>query len=163
AIHAHSTAYQRALALMHSNKTKAFNLNLEPAALREKYGKSKFGQGCMLARRLVEAGVPFVEVALGGWDTHQGADQRVRELSNQLDPGMATLISDLRDRGILDSTLIICMGEFGRAPKTGSQHYARAWTAVLAGGGLKTGQVIGHTGRTGSDVESKPIKSPDFM
>src|SRR5439155_16131331 len=129
--------------LMHSTKTKAFELGNEPAKKRDEYGRTRFGQGCLLARRLVEAGVPFVEVALGGWDTHANAVQRVRALSQQVDPGMATLISDLKERGLLDSTLVIWMGEFGRDPRRGSNHYARAWTTVLAGAGLKTGQVVG--------------------
>jgi uncharacterized protein (DUF1501 family) len=163
AINAHLTTYERALALMHSNKTKAFDLNNEPEKVREAYGKDRFGQGCLLARRLVEAEVPFVEVSLGGWDTHQGAVTRVKTLSEQLDPAMATLLAELKDRELLDTTLVICMGEFGRSPGNGSAHYARAWTAVLAGGGLKTGQVIGDTGRSGADVEKRPISCPDFM
>lgn len=162
-IQAHQTTYQRALALMRSNKTKAFDLNHEPASMRDAYGKGRFGQGCLLARRLVEAGVPFVEVSLGGWDTHSNADGRVKTLSEQLDPGMATLIGDLKQRGLLDSTLVICMGEFGRSPGNGSAHFAKAWTAVLAGGGLKTGQVIGSTGAKGGEVEKRPISSADFM
>jgi uncharacterized protein (DUF1501 family) len=163
AIQAHATAYERALALMHSNKTKAFNLNDEPASVREAYGKSKFGQGCLLARRLIEEGVPFVEVTLGGWDTHKDADKRVKVLSEQLDPAMAALLAGLKQRGLLATTLVLCLGEFGRSPKDGSRHYARAWTAVLGGGGLRTGQVIGGTGRSGADVEKQPLSCPDFM
>jgi hypothetical protein len=160
---AHQTYLQRAVRLMHSTKTQAFVLGNEPAKNRDAYGRNRFGQGCLLARRLVEAGVPFVEVALPGWDTHNGAPQRVRNLSQQLDPAMATLISDLKDRRLLDSTLVIWMGEFGRDPRRGSNHYARAWTTVLAGAGLKTGQVIGSTGANGADVTDRPISSPDFM
>jgi uncharacterized protein (DUF1501 family) len=107
--------------------------------------------------------VPFVEVALGGWDTHQGANQRVKALSEQLDPGYATLLADLKDRGLLDSTLVIWMGEFGRSPKNGSQHYARAWTSALAGAGVKVGQVVGSTDGSGADVKDRPISSADFM
>lgn len=162
-INAHLTAYQRALALMRSNKTKAFDLNNEPTSVRDAYGKSRFGQGCLLARRLVEAGVAFVEVSLGSWDTHNNADGRVKALSEQLDPGMATLIGDLKERGLLDSTLVICMGEFGRSPGNGSAHYAKAWTAVLAGGGIKGGQVVGSTGPKGAEADKRPINSPDFM
>lgn len=160
---AHQASLQKALQLMHSDKTKAFELGSEKDSIRDAYGRSRFGQGCLLARRLVEAGVPFVEVALGGWDTHQGASQRVKTLSEQLDPGFATLISDLKDRGLLDSTLVIWMGEFGRSPKNGSQHYARAWTSILAGAGLKVGQVVGATDTSGADVKDRPISSPDFM
>ena len=160
---AHQASMQKALELMHSSKTKAFELSHESAATRDLYGRGRFGQGCLLARRLVEVGVPFVEVALGGWDTHQGATQRVKALSEQLDPGMAALVADLKDRGLLDNTLVIWMGEFGRAPKTGSQHYARAWTSVLAGGGVKGGQVVGSTDASGADVKDRPISSADFM
>ncbi len=160
---AHQASMQKALQLMHSDKTSAFELSHEPSSVREQYGKSRFGQGCLLARRLVEAGVPFVEVALGGWDTHQGANQRVKALSEQLDPAYAALLADLKDRGLLDSTLVIWMGEFGRSPKNGSQHYARAWTSALAGAGIKVGQVVGSTDASGADVKDRPITSADFM
>jgi uncharacterized protein (DUF1501 family) len=160
---AHQASMQKALELMHSSNTTAFELSREKDSTRDLYGRNKFGQGCLLARRLVEVGVPFVEVALGGWDTHQGANQRVKTLSAELDPAMAALIADLKERSLLDDTLVIWMGEFGRAPKTGSQHYARAWTSVLAGGGVKGGQVIGSTDATGADVKDHPISSADFM
>jgi hypothetical protein len=160
---AHQASMQKALDLMHSDKTVAFELSRESDSVRDQYGRNRFGQGCLLARRLVEVGVPFVEVTLGGWDTHQGANQRVKALSQDLDPAMAALIADLKDRGLLDTTLVIWMGEFGRAPKTGSQHYARAWTSVLAGGGIKTGQVVGSTDPKGADVKDRPISSADFM
>jgi hypothetical protein len=160
---AHQASFQKALQLMHSNKTQAFELGREPDSVREKYGKGKFGQGCLLARRLVEAGVPFVEVTLPGWDTHQNANNRVKALSEQLDAPMATLIADLKERGLLDSTLVIWMGEFGRSPKNGSQHYARAWTSILAGAGVKVGQVVGGTDSSGADVKDHPISSADFM
>jgi uncharacterized protein (DUF1501 family) len=163
AITAHQTSYQRALALMHSNKTRAFDLNHESESVRTAYGTNRFGQSCLLARRLVEAGVPFVEVTLPGWDTHADADRRVKSLSEQLDPAMATLIADLKQRGLLDTTLVVWMGEFGRSPANGKNHYARAWTAVLAGAGLKTGQVIGDTGASGAEAEKRPVSSPDFM
>jgi hypothetical protein len=160
---AHQASMTKALELMHSDKTAAFELTREKDSTRDLYGRNKFGQGCLLARRLVEVGVPFVEVALGGWDTHQGATQRVKSLSEQLDPAMAALVADLKDRGLLDNTLVIWMGEFGRSPKNGSQHYARAWTSVLAGGGVKGGQVVGGTDATGADVKDRPISSADFM
>jgi hypothetical protein len=160
---AHTTYVKRAVRLMRSPLTKAFVLGNESTAKRDAYGRNRFGQGCLLARRLVEAGVPFVEVTLPGWDTHADAVGRVRTLSQQLDPAMATLLADLKERGRLESTLVIWMGEFGRDPKRGSNHYARAWTTVLAGAGLKTGQVVGSTGASGADVESRPVRSPDFM
>lgn len=160
---AHLTSFQRAVQLMHSNKTNAFQLGSEPAASREAYGNSRFGQGCLLARRLIESGVAFVEVSLGGWDTHNQTPQRIKQLSGQLDGPMATLISDLKKRGLLDTTLVIWMGEFGRTPMSGQNHFAKAWSTVLAGAGIKAGQVIGSTGTKGDDVENKPITSPDFM
>jgi uncharacterized protein (DUF1501 family) len=160
---AHLASVQRAMRLMHSDRTAAFSLHSEPASVREAYGKGRFGQGCLLARRLVEAGVSFVEVSLGGWDTHSGAPARVKKLSEELDPAMSTLLGELKERGLLESTLVIWMGEFGRSPGNGSAHYARAWTSVLAGAGLKTGQVIGKTGAKGADAEERPISSADFM
>src|SRR5205823_2101485 len=109
----------------------------------------KFGQGCLLARRLVETGVSFVEVNMGGWDTHQDNFDRVKSLSADLDPAMSALIRDLKDRGMLDDTLIVWMGDFGRTPKInargpkpGRDHYPRAWSTVLVCGGIKGGQVV---------------------
>src|SRR5208337_4156908 len=127
---------------------RAFRLEEESDRLRDAYGRNLFGQGCLLARRLVERGVPFVEVTLGGqngigWDTHQQNFEQVKQLSATLDPAWATLMQDLKDRGLLDSTLIVWMGEFGRTPKlegNGRNHFPNAWTTVLAGGGIKGGQ-----------------------
>src|SRR5262249_16714542 len=156
----HRTAYERAVKLMRSAASKAFNLDEEPTKLREAYGKNLFGQGCLLARRLVERGVPFVEVTLGylngtpfAWDTHLDNFENVKKLSAILDPAWATLMDDLKARGLLDSTLIVWMGEFGRTPKINQQkgrdHYPSAWSTVLAGGGIKGGQVIGKTSPDG--------------
>ena len=164
---AHLAMYQRAAALMRSPKIKAFDLADEPASAREAYGSSAFGDGCLLARRLVEAGVRFVEVVLDGWDTHTDNAKTVKELSGQLDPAMSALIADLKTRGMLDSTLVICMSEFGRSPGRegvdGREHYARAWTSVLAGGGLKTGQTVGKTDKQGGEVIERPIATVDFL
>ena len=132
-IEAHRKGYRAAARLLHSTKPKAFDLGQEPEPLRKRYGESKFAQSCLLARRLVEAGVPFVEVALGNWDSHSGAAQNGhhKKQMEQLDTPMAALIADLQDRGLLDQTLVIWMGEFGRSPIGGGDHYARAWTTVL--------------------------------
>src|SRR5262249_51224998 len=111
------TTYRRAVALMRSKEARAFDLSQEPASSRAAYGGSKFGDGCLLARRLVEVGMPFVEVFQGGWDTHANNFPKVKELSREVDPALSTLVTDLKDRGLLDSTLIIWMGEFGRHPK----------------------------------------------
>lgn len=171
----HRTAYDRAIRLMRSQARSAFDLDQEPDRIRDRYGRNLFGQGCLLARRLVERGVPFVEVSLRrvnnvnlGWDTHSQNFDRVRELCQILDPAWAALMEDLRSRGLLDSTLIIWMGEFGRTPRIngarGRDHFPQAWSTVLAGGGIKGGTVFGGTSRDGMRVESgRPVSVPDFL
>jgi uncharacterized protein (DUF1501 family) len=111
----------------------------------------------------VESGVPFVEVVLPGWDTHNNTPQRIRQLSQQLDGPMATLVADLKERGLLESTLVVWMGEFGRSPAHGKNHYARAWTTVLAGAGVRGGRVVGRTDAKGNDVAERPVTAADFM
>jgi hypothetical protein len=170
----HRSAYQRAVTLMRSAATKAFNLDDEPAKLRDRYGRNLFGQGCLLARRLIERRVPFVEVSLAtvgnlalGWDTHINNFDGVHRLSEVLDPAWATLMEDLQDKGLLDSTLIVWMGEFGRTPKIngsrGRDHWANSWSTVLAGGGIKGGQVIGKTSADGMAVVERPVKVEDLL
>ncbi len=166
----HQTTYRRAVALMKSREVKAFDLSQEPAQTRAAYGKGRFADGCLLARRLVEVGVPFVEVNLPGWDTHQNNFDRVKELSLQADPAMSALVSDLHQRGLLESTLVVWMGEFGRTPrinsrgaKPGRDHYPRAWSCVLMGGGIKGGQTIGTTDTNGASVIEHPISALDFL
>jgi uncharacterized protein (DUF1501 family) len=164
---AHQTTYQRAAQLMHSAKAKAFDLSEEPASLKDAYGKGRFGEACMLARRLVENGVSFVEVLLQGWDTHRDNAQRISKLCGELDPAMSALIADLKQRGMLDSTLVVWMGDFGRTPTQGKQggrdHYPRAWTTALAGAGIKAGQTVGRTDKQGGTVENRSISAIDFM
>lgn len=164
---AHQATYKRAAELMHSEKVKVFDLSQEPASVRSAYGSGKFGEACLLARRLVEQGVAFVEVGLGNWDTHTDNGRRVKDLCGELDPAMAALLTDLKQRGMLETTLVICMGEFGRGPTMGRQggrdHHPRAWTSVLAGGGLKLGQAIGRTDKQGGTVEDTPVSAVDFM
>jgi uncharacterized protein (DUF1501 family) len=171
----HQSAYRRAVKMMRSSAAKAFDLDEEPAAVHEAYGRNSFGQGCLLARRLVERGVPFVEVTLSsadgsnglGWDTHAQNFQTVERLCNVLDAGWSTLMTDLRCRGLLDSTLIVWMGEFGRTPKinenAGRDHFPNAWSTVLAGGGIRGGQVIGDTGKDGEEVKERPVSVPDLL
>ena len=171
----HRTAYQRAVALMNSSAIKAFSLDEEPQALRDAYGRNLFGQSCLLARRLVERGVPFVEVTLsgvpnapGGWDTHGQNFLNVQRLSEVLDPAFATLLSDLHDRGMLQDTLVVWMGEFGRTPRInpqqGRDHFPNAWSTVLAGGGIRGGQAYGQTSADGTAVTSeRPTSVPDFI
>jgi uncharacterized protein (DUF1501 family) len=172
--HSHQMAYDRAVRLMRSAASRAFNLEEEPAALRDRYGRNHFGQGCLLARRLVERGVPFVEVTLGGlpqvpngWDTHQQNFDNVKRLCEVLDPAWGTLMADLKQRGLLDETLIVWMGEFGRTPKIngdrGRDHFPNAWTTVLAGGGVKGGQAYGRTSPDGTQVAEGRVAVPDFL
>jgi hypothetical protein len=170
AAQAHRSALERSVKLMNAEQKRAFDLTLEPDAVRERYGRGSFGQGCLMARRLVESGVRFVEVMSGGgvgWDTHRDNFPRTRALSLEADAGMAALIDDLHQRGRLDSTLIIWMGEFGRSPQTtsggGRNHWARAWSTVLAGGGIRGGQVIGRTNRDAAEVLERPISVVDFL
>jgi hypothetical protein len=168
--HAHRTTYQRAVALMQSKEARAFDLSREPEAVRRKYGATRFGEGCLLARRLVEAGVVFVEVTLGGWDTHQNNFERVRALSGEADPAMAALVGDLHDRGLLETTLVVWMGEFGRTPRItsrggtpGRDHYPRAWSSLMIGGGVRGGQVVGKTDREGAAVVERRISALDYL
>jgi hypothetical protein len=163
----HVTAYDRAVKLQRQAAARAFDLSREPDRLRQRFGTRLFGQGCLLARRLVERGVPFVEVALGGWVTHDNNFEQVRALCDILDSAWATLMEDLSDRGLLDSTLVVWMGEFGRTPginpRNGRDHYPAAWSVVLGGGGIKGCQVIGKTSKDGLAVIERPLKVPELM
>jgi uncharacterized protein (DUF1501 family) len=145
----------------------AFDLAGEPATLRTAYGRDVFGQGCLLARRLVERRVPFVEVTLGGWDTHRNNFEQVQRLSQRLDAGFSTLLTDLRDRGLLESTLVVCLGEFGRTPRinanAGRDHWPATWSVALAGGGIRGGQAVGSTTADGTEVADRPIAVPDVI
>jgi uncharacterized protein (DUF1501 family) len=153
---------------MRSGQSEAFNLGAEPRAARDAYGDHDFGRGCLLARRLVEAGVAFVEVYLSNWDSHERrVAEGTRDLMTQVDMGASALVNDLRSRGLLDHTLIIWMGEFGRTPRLnqagGRDHYAKAWSTVLIGGGLRGGRVVGSTDAQGAEVTERPISANDFM
>jgi Protein of unknown function (DUF1501) len=169
----HQSAYERATRLMGTTAAKAFELDEEKEALRDAYGRNLFGQGCLLARRLIERGVNFVEVTLfdvpgaQGWDTHQRNFDLLPRLCQVLDPAWSTLLQDLKDHGLLDTTLVVWMGEFGRTPRinrdSGRDHFAAAWSTVLAGGGIKGGQVYGKTTADGNSVEENPVSVPDFM
>ena len=167
AVAAKQAAFGRAVRLMQSRRSEAFDVDQEPARLQQAYGTHKFGRSCLLARRLVEAGVSFVEIVHRGWDDHAGATGPISYRAPWMDAGMATLISDLKVRGMLDDTLVIWMGEFGRTPGDGNGHFSKAWSTMWAGGGLKTGQVIGKTsakGKTpGSEIADRPVSSPDFI
>jgi hypothetical protein len=157
----------RAARLMDPAAADAFRLQDENDRLRDTYGRHVFGQGCLLARRLVEREVPFVEVNLDGWDTHQDNFHRVEVLSRILDSGFAALVGDLKQRGLLDSTLVICQGEFGRTPKinsgVGRDHWPQSWAVALAGGGVQGGRVIGKTTPDGMAVDEHPVTVPDLI
>jgi uncharacterized protein (DUF1501 family) len=164
----HRKVLSKTVRLMNSDQMEAFKVAKEPEQIRERYGNTGFGRGCLLARRLVEAGVPFVEVDLGGWDNHDGifptlADRKLPEL----DKAMSALVSDLADRGMLEDTVVMWMGEFGRTPNingnSGRDHWARSWSVVVGGGGFQRGIVVGETSRDGREVESEPYASQDLM
>lgn len=162
-----NSARDRALRLMNPQAASVFNLEEEQASVREAYGSGSFGQGCLMARRLVERGVSFVEVSLNGWDTHSNNFERVKELSQQLDRGCASLLNDLRERGLLKDTLVVCQGEFGRTPRINGQdgrdHWPASWAMMLAGAGIRGGQVIGETSADGAEIKSKPTRTADLM
>jgi RNA polymerase sigma factor (sigma-70 family) len=147
--------------------TEALDLSHEKAMVRQAYGDHAFGKHCLAARRLVERGVPVVEVVLGGWDTHQDNFAAVRKLSGRLDTAWSALMTDLKDRKLLDTTLIVWAGEFGRTPRinagNGRDHWPQSFTAVLAGGGIKGGQVIGKTNVDGTAVAERAISVPELL
>ncbi len=164
----HKKVIDKTVKLMTSEQMEAFKVTKEPKEVQEKYGTTGFGRGCLLARRLVEAGVPFVEVDLGGWDMHADifttlADRKLPEL----DKAMSALVSDLADRGMLDDTAIIWMGEFSRTPTIngggGRDHWARSWSVVVGGAGFKRGVVVGETSSDGKEVVTEPYSSQDVM
>jgi hypothetical protein len=171
---AHDTIFRRALHLMNSKVAEAFNLEKEPHDVRRRYGTGRFGQGCLMARRLIESGVAFVEVALGslqspdtGWDTHENNFQTVQSLSGELDAGWATLMRELDERGLLESTTILWIGEFGRTPRindrAGRDHFPAAWTCVFGGGGIRGGQTYGTTSDDGSEVHDGLVHQGDVL
>ena len=163
----HRRIYDKSSKLVLSPLTKTFDLSQESAETKARYGDSEFGKGCLLARRLIETGVTFVEVRLNGWDTHQDVFDNVKKLASRCDPAVAALISDLRDRGMLDKTLVVWTGEFGRTPKvnpkTGRDHWPRNFNALIAGGGIKGGQVIGESAKDGLGVLKDPVTVPDLF
>jgi hypothetical protein len=163
----HQALYQGAARMVLSPRLKAFDLNQEKDATRDGYGRNPFGQGCLLARRLIESGVTFVEVTSGNWDTHFDNFDRVKTNSGMVDPAFGSLLADLKERGMLDKTLVIWMGEFGRTPRinprNGRDHYPRAFSMALAGGGIKGGQVIGATSQDGTTATERPVTVPDLF
>jgi hypothetical protein len=160
-------AYERAFSLMRSPNLKAFDISSEKEETRKLYGSSAFGRACLMARRLVESGVRFVEVSLADWDTHADNFNRTKSLMDQLDPGMSGLLADLSARGMLDETLVIWMGEFGRTPRinagNGRDHWTRAFCAALAGGGIAGGRLVGRTNPLGTEAADRPVSVQDLF
>lgn len=150
---------------------KVFDLRQEPDALRERYGRTTFGQSCLLARRLVEKGVPYTTINYSGWDTHKGHFQTMQRKLPELDRGLATLLQDLSDHGLLDSTIVWCCGEFGRTPRVqweapwngGRGHYGNVFSVLVAGGGFQGGQVVGSSTARGEEVQDRPVYPVDLI
>ena len=148
-----------------------FNLTNEPDSVRERYGKSRLGQSCLVARKLVEAGVPFVNVRTTGWDTHKKHFQKMNSMLPSLDKALSALLADLDERGLLDSTIVLCGGEFGRTPKVlweapwngGRAHFGTAFSYLVAGGGFQGGKVLGKTDKTGEKVAERPVYPCDLI
>lgn len=149
-----------------------FDLSKEKTELRERYGKHTFGQDCLAARRMVEAGVPYIVINYpGGWDTHSNHFQTMGRQAPQLDEGIAALLEDLKDRGLLDSTLVWCCGEFGRGPKIdwqppwngGRNHYGKVFSVMVAGGGFKGGHVVGSSDAKAEEVKDRPVYPVDLL
>jgi uncharacterized protein (DUF1501 family) len=165
-VRAYHDLYAEAVRLMGSKDLKAFDISQESEPVKQAYGEEQFGQGCLLARRLIENDVRFVEVNLGGWDTHDDNFDRVAARCALLDQGLSALLSDLESRGMLDETLVAVVTEFGRTPKingnNGRDHYPKAFSCLLAGGGIQGGQVHGATDEHGAVVVSDAVQIPDF-
>jgi hypothetical protein len=163
----HQALYGQTANMVLSPRVKAFDLDAEPAAVRDAYGRSPFGQGCLMARRLIDAGVTFVEVQSSGWDTHGNELATLKKLIPPVDQGMAALLTDLRTRGLLENTLVVWMGEFGRMPRinltAGRDHFPQAFNVALAGSGIKGGRVIGATDKLGTDVAERPVSVQDLF
>jgi hypothetical protein len=169
---AHRASYAKAMRMVETQARQAFQLEDEKPDLRDAYGRNRFGQGCLLARRLVERGAAFIEVALSavpgsavGWDTHTDNFNQVKALSQVLDPAWSTLMKYLRERGLLESTLVVWMGEFGRTPKIsngGRDHFPLAWSVALGGCGIRGGQVVGSTTADGQEVKDRRVNLADW-
>ncbi len=162
----HRLTMQSARTMMTSEQLRAFEVEREPAALRQAYGDTAFGRGCLAARRLTEVGVRCVEVTLDGWDTHANNHELTRKRVEILDPAFAALLRDLRERDLLKRTVVICMGEFGRTPKLnplgGRDHWPTGFSVALAGGGIPGGRILGATDPDGKDKPTDPVEVADI-
>ena len=164
----HQSVLKQAFNLLTSEQMEAFKVAGEPEAVKERYGDNGFGKGCIMARRLVEVGVPFIEVNLGGWDNHQNIHPTLKDNKlPMLDKGMSALVEDLEQRGLLEDTAIIWMGEFSRTPRingnAGRDHWARSWSIVVGGAGMNGGIAVGATNDDGTKVITDPYSSQDVM
>ena len=166
-VKAYTQFYDKTISIMSSTDLEAFQIADEPDALKEKYGRGKFGQGCLLARRLVEKGVRYIEVAKGGWDMHNNIDDELEDHGTELDVALAALLTDLHDRGLLETTLVVLCSEFGRGPKIngngGRDHHPKVFSTLLAGGGVKGGFIYGASDKEGHAVADKQVSPQDFL
>jgi len=162
---------KKAYDMMFGDARKLFDLSTEKDETRERYGRNTFGQSCLMARRLVEHGVPYVTINYKGWDTHKQHFEIMRRKLPEMDKGMATLLQDLAERGLLDTTIVWWSGEFGRTPKVmwkppwngGRGHYCKCFSAVVAGGGFKGGRVVGSSDEKGENVVERPVHPADLI
>ena len=164
----HQKILKKTLNLMTSEQMEAFKVASEPDDVKERYGNTNFGRGCLMARRLVEIGVPFIEVGLGGWDNHSNIHTTLRDQKlPELDQAMSALVEDLEQRGLLEDTAIVWMGEFSRTPRingnAGRDHWARSWSVAVGGAGMNGGIAVGETNYDGTRVETDPYTSQDVM
>jgi hypothetical protein len=166
-----SKCEEQAYDLILGDAGKVFDLSQEKDALRDRYGRTTFGQGCLAARRLVEKGVPYVTINYKGWDTHKQHFQEMRRKLPELDKGLSSLLADLSDRGLLESTIVWCCGEFGRTPRIqweapwngGRGHYGKVFSALVAGGGFKGGRILGSSDAKGEEVKDRPVYPCDLI
>ena len=168
---ANTQAENMAYDMILGDGAKVFDLSQEKPELRDRYGRTKFGQSCLVARRLVERGIPYVTINYSGWDNHKEIFPAMRRKLPEMDKGLATLLQDLGERGLLGSTIVWWGGEFGRTPKVmweapwngGRGHYGKVFSAMLAGGGFKGGQVIGSSDARGEEVKDRPVYPVDLI
>ena len=167
----HDRCTSHAYELMFGEMRRLFDLNIEKPEVRDKYGRNTFGQSCLMARRLVESGVPYITINYGGWDTHKTHFEIMNRKLPEMDSGLSTLLEDLKDRGLLESTIVWMSGEFGRTPKVqweapwngGRGHHGGVFSALLAGGGFKGGHVVGSSDKVGMEVASRPVYPRDVI
>ena len=163
---AHKDVYRKAVNLMTSEQMKAFRVNDEPMEVQAAYGQNNFGRGLLMARRLIETGVSFIEVNEGGWDMHGGVFNALRTKLPVQDQAISALVTDLKQRGMLDDVVLVWMGEFGRTPRinprVGRDHWARSWSNMIGGGGLNGGIAVGKTGADGVDIVGKSYLPGDI-